>query len=200
MEWLSSLLSGDKKTQRGKTPLQVPKVKTPGWSVATGSNAQYIRVFSTSDRVPSVNSIIEWMGYNGLALDVLQGPANPDSTHWDIVHFSNPLTRTELRLQCTRRSDEPDCLAEMEVGEFLRRIGAAGLSGAKRRVIRALKDTKVILACKLPSGQRSQDGIAPHVQLMRFFQQRSKGLLQVDGEGFYDTGRLVLDLSNGKRK
>lgn len=63
-----------------------------------------------------------------------------------------------------------------------------------KAVISRLRDTRFIIACQLPVSDRDDDGYDANGELMSFVAAQCDGLIQADGEGFYDGDEMLLAL------
>jgi hypothetical protein len=82
-----------------------------------------------------------------------------------------------------------------EIGEFLEFIGRPGLSFKKRKVIEHLKKTRYIIACQLPTSDIDDDGYDANGDFLTYFVENCGGIIQADGEGFYEGSKLIVKLS-----
>ena len=87
-----------------------------------------------------------------------------------------------------------ESLAAVESQEFIDDIGSPGLSMSKRRVIKRLRKTRFILSCQLLS-DIDDDGYRYNGELLDYFVKNHDGLIQADGEGFYEGHKLIVDMS-----
>jgi len=173
--------------------------RTPGWAAADKPVGFFMRAFCLYDRVPSLGQMLEWLRDQEIILRPDRSAGfDPISQRWEQAVFYHEQDETPITIQCSRDDGTPRCMLREETGEFLHRVGRPGLSGTKRRVLKHLKETKVIVACKLPPGERNRQALHVHLQMLRFYMARCKGLLQIDGEGFYEHDRLLLDMSKRK--
>jgi hypothetical protein len=188
MGWFST------KSQSGKKSHGLKAM--PGWAASSTPVAFYMRVFCAIDRIPALEHALEYLQSREILLEPEAGTSIANR-QWSDATLRDAQGGAQVRLQCSRvNPDDPDDLAGMEIREFLNRIGRPGFSGAKRRVIKHLQTARAVIACKFPPGPRDQQTIRPHLELLRYFSSKCDGLMQVDGEGFYDkSNQLVLDTS-----
>ncbi len=199
MSWLKSLLGLQPQSDEKKKPAPVPDAdRKPGWAIGNGASAFYLRVFATTDRVPSLGLAMEFLR----SREILLRPESPhtdlDTGRWSDVRLLSSAGPS-LHLSCSRDEGTPDCLLKLELSEFLRRMTKGGVTGAKRKVVRHLENTKVIYACKLPPGRNSPETVAEGLALMGFFEGRCQGIMQVDGEGFYERNKALVNTRNIKQ-
>jgi hypothetical protein len=165
----------------------------------------YVRAFCKASTIPSLAVIQTWLHEHEHApgvwfadpnhtADEPSGPAlsasdlqSPDWTQVELVYKPGKLP---IVVECNR-DDEPDSLVRAEVAEFRELIGEPKRSTAKRRVLDHLAETKFIVACQLLS-DIDDDGYEANYQFLNYFVQRCAGIIQADGEGFYDGDKIII--------
>jgi len=157
----------------------------------------YIRAFCTSDKVPPLRHVLEYLRSRGhpFHLSPDSGYIPPDSPNWDDVILESKEDVGPITLHCSRDDGTEESLFFEEIREFLYLIGRPGLNMTKRRVIKHLKMCKVIFASKLPPDTHAE-GRKRGVQydVIRYLASKASGLVQVDGEGFYQDEKLLLKM------
>ena len=158
----------------------------------------YMRVFCTQATAPALGAMLDYLA----AQDILLSPAGPEaegagSGAWESATLSD-AQGGDVSLQCSRDDGSGECLLRQEVNEFLRRVGPGRLSPTKHKVIRHLKGTRMIIACKIPPG-RAIEGLPVHQRLLHYFASRCDGLIQIDGQGFFDRNKRILDIAPRRR-
>ena len=151
----------------------------------------YVRAFCTSPAVPDLASIQTWLRAHKSAA-VIDDPG--DTSDWEHAEISYRAGKLPILAECNRDDGTPDCLMRTEVAEFVEFVEEAGASEDAARVLKHLTDTKFIIACQLPSSDIEDAGIDANGDFLSYFVLHSGGMIQADGEGFYDGGRLILAL------
>jgi hypothetical protein len=156
----------------------------------------YVRAFCISDNVPAISVIFEWLEQRGrhLELDKEMIAADEKSNKWEQVAVVYKKGKLPILAECNRGDGSPDCLMREEIGEFLEFVGSPGLSLARRKVINHLKKTKYIIACQLPTSDIDDDGYDANWDFLTYFVENCSGIIQADGEGFYEGNKLIVEL------
>ena len=76
--------------------------------------------------------------------------------------------------------------------EFIDLIGEAAESLTCEKVIGHLRATRFVVACQLPTTDIDDDGFEANYQFLNYFVQHHGGLIQADGEGFYEGSDLIV--------
>jgi hypothetical protein len=155
----------------------------------------YIRAFCVATLVPPLREPIEWARRRGIELEISpdSGAVNLDDSDWERVHLFYKEGKRPLILECNRDDGSAACLAREEVQEFLSFLLDVEASPVKRRVEQHLKETKVIISAQLLS-DIDDDGYNAVGELLKFFVEQNGGMIQADGEGFYEGNEVVLPL------
>ena len=153
----------------------------------------YVRAFCSSDKVPSLRTVLEDIQRKGINLRADDDGVDLESNSWDQVALIYKEGKLPILMECTRDTS-PDCLFREEIDEFVALIGKPGLSFAKRRIIGHLKNSKYIVACQLPTSDIDDDGYNANGELLRYFLENHSAIIQADGEGFYEGEKLVVEM------
>ena len=155
----------------------------------------YLRAFCTVPAVPLLSAVLAWTDAHGAALTLAPDWADLDldRTDWEQVELSYAPERAPLELTVDR-DDGPDSLARAEAGEFLAEVAAQPESDARLLVTGHLRQTRFIVACRLPGDSDEAGQRAAHA-LLDYFAEHAGGLIQADGEGFYVGDELILTLN-----
>ena len=151
----------------------------------------YTRVFCTSENTPTLAKIGEVIGqqFNHLRFET-DDPLESDA--WTNAELFYDPNRGPIVLEIYR-NDGPDSLAAEESQEFIEEVRSADLP-ASDRICAHLEKTTAILSCQLLS-DINDAGFDVNGELMNYFVAHCGGLVQADGEGFYDGPDLVLELN-----
>lgn len=157
----------------------------------------YVRAFCTSKNVPAISTILKKLAEQGchIKLDKNMIPVDDDSENWKQVALEYKQGKLPILAECIRDDGSADCLMRDEINEFLEFIGKPRLSFAKRRIIEHLKKTKYIIACQLPTSDIDDDGYDANGNFLAYFHDNCNGIIQADGEGFYEGSKLVVELN-----
>ncbi|MDH3613449.1 MAG: hypothetical protein OES10_09225 [Gammaproteobacteria bacterium] len=115
------------------------------------------------------------------------------SVSWSQAEFNYKEDNQPIVVEININSGD-DSLAAEESQEFFDKIGKPGLSISKRRVLNHLKNTRFIVCCQLLS-DIDDDGYHWNGELLNYFVKNHGGMIQADGEGFYDGRKIVVELS-----
>lgn len=169
----------------------------------------YVRAFCTSATVPTLAAIQSWLRVAGSSV-VLDDPAHAveaverampfkpvidlGTAEWSQVAVCYKPGKLPILAECNRRGSGEGDLAQEEIDEFVESVGPPGRSGAKKRVLEHLAKTQFVVACQLPVSDMDDDGYEANGEFLDLFVEECGGMIQADGEGFYDGPRLVVRL------
>jgi len=150
---------------------------------------QYVRAFCTAPSSPPLDAILERLAGRGVRLVPTDtDPHEVRSAEWEEVALADGSGRPPMLVTCGRdhRSGLNHVREELQgFIEFLRDVPA---SSERQRVLDHLRATKFIVACQLP-----EDDLAGAARaFLSYFEESCGGLVQADGEGFYDGDHLLL--------
>jgi hypothetical protein len=156
----------------------------------------YVRAFCKSSDVPAIGDVLRWLDGRGCRLwvDDPEERVDLDSADWEEIALKYKDGKLPILVECNRDEGAEGCLMKQEVKEFLEFIGKPGLSLAKRRVIKHLRDTRFTVACRLLSGDIDDDGFDANGEFLRYFVENCGGMIQADDEGFYEGSTIVVEL------
>ncbi len=152
----------------------------------------YIRAFCIADQVPTLREVVQWLESRELKL-VVEGAAGLDDPHWQEASFFYQRDRKPIIVQCARATG-PDSPARKQADDFIARIGPPGKSYAKKRVVNHLKETRFVIANKLPVDDMTDAGWDANGQILTYFRDNCRAMIQADREGFYEGTALVLKM------
>jgi hypothetical protein len=89
--------------------------------------------------------------------------------------------------------DGPESLVPAERQEFIGELNELDESEAIARVTEHLHSVRYIVCCQLLS-DIDEDGYEANGQLLDYFVENHGGLIQADGEGFYEGTDLTVEL------
>ncbi len=155
----------------------------------------HIRVFCSASTVPSVRQLLEWSMQQGhrLEIDAHFKDTALDSPNWTQVAFSYKESKSSFVCEIDEDSEADDGLVSEEVAYFEDLLSHIEDSPEKQRVLQHINITKYIVAAELPFDFDADGSVALN-SLLSYFVRHYDGMVQVDGEGFYERGELIVKL------
>jgi len=155
--------------------------------------AYWMRVFCTEGEPPPLEDVLTWVAERGpaLALDTDLIDVDPSSPGWTQAAISYRPEKQPFLAE-TIIATEPE--AKEELDEFVELLEDAQDSPAKGNVLAHLRQTTFIVANQIPTSDFENDGYDSVGEFMRFFVEQNGGMIQADGEGFYEGDKLVVQL------
>jgi hypothetical protein len=153
----------------------------------------YTRIFCTSDETPTIQEILDNVKMAGFNLILHEKYENIhlNSNYWKNFAFYYKKNKKPIIVEITKEDDE---LFKKEINEFLKEIGSAVFSSSKRKVINHLKKTKFIIANELRTEDIDDDGYNANGELLEYISDVYDGIIQADGEGFYQGSKIIIPL------
>jgi hypothetical protein len=93
------------------------------------------------------------------------------------------------------KKGDSESTCEEEIEEFLEMLEEVRKSKKKDLIIKHLHQTAFVVACQIPTSDFEDDGFNAVGTFLQYFLQHSGGMIQADGEGFYDGTKLVVALA-----
>jgi hypothetical protein len=158
--------------------------------------AYYVRAFCAKGDPPLLRDMLAFVRNQGasLTLDPATGSTDLDDTTWTRVGLLYEDGRLPIILEANRR-DSADSLADEEIEEFLEFLEDAPGSAGRKKVESHLRRTRFVVATQLPTSDINDAGYDANGWVLRSFHEYSDGMVQADGEGFYDGDQLIVALS-----
>jgi hypothetical protein len=155
--------------------------------------AYWMRVFCTSGSPQPLEDVLAWVAGRGskLWIDDRLTDVDPASASWDQVAIGYRQGKNSFLAEVNHTSD-PD--ASEEVEEFVEFLEDVPDTPQRRSVLSHLKRTTFIVANQIPTSDFEDDGYDAVGEFMRFFVEHNGGMIQADGEGFYEGQDLILEL------
>lgn len=153
----------------------------------------YFRVFCTSPTVPPLNEVVQWVNDRGVSAQLA---SHDNIENWGKAPVSivygegQPTFAAEVN-----RKDGEDSLAAQEINEFLDMLEELKKSRKRDRVIQHLQQTQFVVACEIPAESFPDAGFHAIDVFMAYFVVHSGGMVQADGQGFYEMGKLTIELA-----
>jgi hypothetical protein len=152
----------------------------------------YVRAFCTSPELPPLRTVLEWVKSGGVSLELgtENVAVNLDSPDWREAELRYKVGNQSIVVDVTRSSDE---LLSDEIEEFVEFLEDVPESVEKQKVVKQLRQTKAIVATQL-LGDVDDDGYTAAGTFISFFVEHCGGMIQADGEGFYDGDDVIVAL------
>ncbi len=153
----------------------------------------YFRVFCTTDVVPPLADVLQWVQKQGVPVT-----ANPAGATWGTspLHIQYADGAPPFAAELNRR-DGDESLATQEITEYIRLVEALRKSRKRDTVLDHLKKTRFVVACEIPVDKNFDDaGFHALDVFLAYFVSQSEGMVQADGQGFYDMGKLIVELED----
>ena len=148
--------------------------------------AYFLRAFCTSGGATTLREVFQWSADQGVEL---QAPTvDLDTPDWQEAEITYAAERQPFIAE--RTTGEP---LRAEVEEFIEFLEDAEDSPEKDKVSDHMRRSQVVVAVQL-LGDIDEDGYTAATMFLQYFVDHSSGLIQADGEGFYEGGRLIIEL------
>lgn len=158
----------------------------------------YVRAFCSASVPPPLAAVLDALAERGvhLAADAVP-PEDLRASDWEEVTLGFGPKKRPFVVTCDREASagHTHTLMREEVQQFIEFLQDAPASPARKRVVDHLRATRFIIACRLPGAAPADDdegGCAAGRAFLSYFVAHCGGLVQADGEGFYEGDRVVL--------
>ena len=143
-------------------------------------------------------NVLRWVKERGVTLTVDPNnvPQGMSSTTW-----GEPAAPVQYQdgkapfLVEINRNTGPDSLSAQEINEFIQELEGVKKSRKRDQVIQHLRQTQFIVACQIPTQDFGDTGFHALDAFMAYFLVHCGGMVQADGQGFYDMGKLILEMA-----
>jgi hypothetical protein len=153
----------------------------------------YVRAFCTSESVPPAAEVIEELRSNGILVYAEAEDTFVLSTpHWTEFELHYKEGKEPIVVDCARNTG-PESIAADEVAIFIEEVGCTEDCPMKDVILRHLRATRFVIACQLIM-DIDDDGYEANGEFLSEFVRRCGGLIQADGEGFWDGDEIVLPM------
>lgn len=155
----------------------------------------YVRVFCTTGKPPALRPVLAHALGRGsaISLDRDVSDTSPDDAGWTQVGLLYKSGKLPILLE-VNRVDGDDSMVRGEIEEFLEFLEDAPESAQRRRVEEHLRATKFVVAARLWTTDIDDDGYNALGNTITYFVDHNGGLIQADGEGFYDGTEVIVKL------
>lgn len=157
----------------------------------------YIRAFCTHGGLPPLRSILETVAERGTqpTFDpAISGPTDLEDSRWTEVAIEYKPNKSPISFEVSYPGEPGDYLFGEEIAEFLQELEDAPRNRHRRFVEKHLKNTRFIVAARLPTSDIDDDGLAVLEFVLNFLVDYSGAIIQADGEGFYKGRKLIVEL------
>lgn len=152
--------------------------------------AYFVRAFCASENIPSIQEIEVKIRKQYPSVRLV-GQTEKNGSSWQSFELFYKEEKKPISVSLNKEGDA-DGLLDGERNEFMEEIGKPGLSLAKRKVLKHLKNTKYIVASQLFTSDIDDDGYTVNGVLMDYLDQNFEAMIRADGEGFYKSNRAIL--------
>ena len=155
----------------------------------------YVRAFCTSEHIPSIKELLEWAESQGCLLFVPDG-TDLEARDWDQLDIYYKKEKLPFLSEINRYQDDAECLMRTEIEEFKEFLSEVRsfLNFGKTKVINHLNKAKYIVANQIPTSDFDDDGYNALGVYLQYFVKYCGGMVQADGEGFYEGNKLIVKL------
>jgi hypothetical protein len=155
----------------------------------------YVRVFCTTGEPPAMAPVLDFARQQGsvVNLDSNLNETDPASANWQQVGVLYRSGKSPILLEVNRDDGEESLLRE-EIEEFLEFLEDAPSSKDRKRVEQHLRETTFTVAAQLDTSDIDDEGYNALGNVLRYFVQHNGGMIQADGEGFYDGTKVMVAL------
>lgn len=146
----------------------------------------YLRAFCTSADIPPLRTIFDWAEKQGVRLEAPE--TDVDATGWEQAEVIYQPERSPI----VAETNTGELLHE-EVEEFVDFLEDVDDSPEKQKVLDHLEQSKAVVAAQL-LGDIDDDGYTAAGEFLTYFVEHCGGLIQADGEGFYEGDKLIVEV------
>jgi hypothetical protein len=141
----------------------------------------YVRAFCTAPETPTINTVMRWLRDHCFDFSAhADKPSELDSPAWLQFEFLYKAGKKPIIVECNR-----DDGARAECAEFIEEVAELEDQPGKTAVVEHLEKTRFIICCQLLS-DIDENGYDANSELLAYFVDHCGGMMQADGEGFYD--------------
>ena len=159
--------------------------------------AYYFRVFCTSGTVPPLPAVLAWVADRGVSLKIAQQDLPPETGTADWGEMPVGLLYADDKppfLAEVNRKEGENSLAAQEIDEFISQLESLKKSRKRDSVIEHLRKTQFIVVCQIPTDGFDDAGFHALDVFLAYFVVHHGGMVQADGQGFYEMGKLIVEL------
>lgn len=157
-----------------------------------------VRAFCTFERVPTIKEILDWVKTQGYELEVAPDFKDSDlnTDKWEQIGIIYKKGKLPFLSEVNVDDGSVDCLIKDEIEEFKEFLEEVNglLNWNKKKVLKHLSETKYIIANQIPTSDFDDDGYNANGEFLNYFVKYCGGMIQADGEGFYEGNKLIVKL------
>jgi hypothetical protein len=155
----------------------------------------FVRVFCTAGEPPVLRPVLAHALNRGSAieLDPDGGGTSLDDASWSHVGLLYKSGKLPIRLEVNRTEGNGGLVRE-EIDEFMEFLEDAPNNANRKRVEDHLRATTFVVAAQLPTSDIDDDGYNALGNTSTYFVEHNDGMIQADGEGFYDGTNVIVKL------
>jgi hypothetical protein len=146
----------------------------------------YLRAFCKSEDLPPLRAVVEWAESHGVRLDAPS--ADIDARTWEQAEVAYRADRQPFIAGMNTGE-----LLQEEVEEFVEFLEDVDDSLERQKVLDHLEQSKAVVAAQL-LGDIDDDGHTAVGVFLAYYVEHCGGLIQADGEGFYEGDRLIVSI------
>jgi len=152
----------------------------------------YVRAFCTSETIPSLAQVEQELKAAWPAMR-FETEDDRHAVPWEGVEFYYSDAAQPILVELNV-NDAPDSMAAEEAQEFIDDLEDVEDEAAKAKVVQHLQATRYVVCCQF-LGDVPDEGFEANEKLLDIFVAKYGGMVQADGEGFYEGSDLLIDMS-----
>jgi hypothetical protein len=155
----------------------------------------HLRVFCKSEDLPPLGRVLDWAAAQGVWLELEDEPdrGDLDSARWRGAEIRYKHGKRPFVVDVSRAAQNRLRLSE-EIQEFIEFLNDVNESAEKAKVLAQLRETRAVVSAQLLS-DIDDDGYHAVGIFLSFFVAHCDGMIQADGEGFYEGDRTIVELA-----
>jgi hypothetical protein len=155
----------------------------------------YVRAFCTTGEPPAIRPILDFAKERGFVVEGVSNATGLDDPAWEQAAVVYKTGKSPILLEINReQAGEDGSLFREEIEEFLEFLEDAPNNSNRKRVEQHLRETRFTVAAQLATSDIDDDGYNALGNMLRYFVEHNGGMIQADGEGFYDGNEVIVAL------
>lgn len=156
----------------------------------------FTRVFCLRKESPPLALLIEFVKARGATV-IIPSEVNEkllNSWNWVGLDLGYAKDRKPILLTCVRKSGAQEDIYKQDIEGLLHYVEAHH-EDDNWRVVDQLRACRFYIATILDKNDISEEGYDFNGWILQFFQENCDGLVQIDGQGFYNAeGEIILEM------
>jgi len=156
----------------------------------------YVRAFCTTGKPPAIGRVLDFAMEHGSNVRLDPEVSEPDlaDASWEQVGLLYQDGKLPILLELNRDESggDDESLVKEEIDEFLEFLEEAPNNASRKKVEAHLRATTFVVAAQLATGDIVDDGYTALGNVLGYFVEHNGGLIQADGEGFYEGETLIV--------